>query len=136
MNRLEEIKKQIAELEAERQDLLTDSRNIEPKLERYYQEALKLKGKYIKWTIDESVTRLAKVADVSKEGQVGLELTKFFMLGSDGTFFSDNYEFEKYASYVSSTGMVEFRGRKFKVIDESEYLEFIHNAVDKFCSEK
>lgn len=136
MDRLEEINKQIAELEAQREELLAHClANADPKLKEYYQDALKLKGKYIRWN-DNGVTDtlcLAKVSDVRDDDDVELILMKFFMLCSDGTFYSDTLKYETYARYSTCTGLVNFKGSKFKVISESEYIEFIHDIVDKFC---
>lgn len=141
MNRVEEINKQIAKLNdqiaglrIEREKLIDEGiSGAEPVIEKHYQEALKLKGKYIRWVDAEGIVRLAKVSDIHRGSEVELVLEKFFVFWLDNTFCTDNSEHVTYAVYSPCAGAVLFKGDRFSVIDETEYLKAVHDAVDKFC---
>lgn len=134
MNRLEEINKQIAELEAERKELAFEKvKKAKSELEKYYQDALTLKGKYIKWDVVD-IVHIAKVVNIIiGSNEVELELGENFTLFPEGAFSSYYDGIEVYAAYSLCDSKVIFNGDKFKVIRESEYIEFVYDAVDKFC---
>lgn len=134
MDRLEEINKQIAELEAERKALAFEKvKKAKSELEKYYQDALILKGKYIKWDVAD-IVYLARVVNIIIDHDVELELGENFTLFPDGAFSAYCDGIEVYADYSICDSKVIFNGDKFKVISESEYLEFVYDAVDKFIN--